>query len=123
MRFVSVLFMVTLWNCKAVGTTSHVQSSLEQLVEAQIGADAIIKKNNTATFALAYKSKDKSVEYLVIRLSDNKVVIKEKISGSVDWEGEMKIKVTVTPGIVKRDSKPEDYVRVIDLSSYIVQKK
>jgi hypothetical protein len=123
MRFLSVFFITTLCSCRAVGTTSHVQTSLEQTIEREIGGDAIIGKNSTATFALAYQSKNKSVEYVVIRLSDLKVVAKERIQGSVTWDGEMKIKVTQTPGIVKLDSKPGDNVKVIDLNNYIIQKK
>ena len=123
MRFLSVLLVATLCCCKAASTSSHEQANLEKIVQAEIGPDATIKKNNASTFALAYKMKDRSVAYMIIRISDLKVVVKEKIQGSVAWDGEMKIKVTQTPGMVKLDSKPEDNVREIDLSNYVIQKK
>jgi hypothetical protein len=123
MRFLSVFFLATLYCCKAASTTSHEQVTLEKITEAEIGPNAVIEKNHTATFALAYRAKDRSVEYIVIRLSDLKIVIKEKIQGSVTWEGEMQIKVTQTPGMVKLNSKPEDNVKIIDLTNYAIQKK
>jgi len=44
-------------------------------------------------------------------------VVKEKIQGSVNWSGEMEIKVIRTPGIVKKNAQPEDNIRVIDLNN------
>ena len=123
MRFLSVFFLITLCGCKAASTSSHEQVALKKIAEAEIGPDAIIEKNHTATFALAYQAKDRTVEYLVVRIADLKIVVKEKIQGSVTWDGEMKIKVTQTPGMVKVDAKPADNVRVIDLNNYAIQKK
>jgi hypothetical protein len=123
MRFLSVLFVATLCCCKAASTTSHEQATFEQIVESEIGANAIIEKNNPLTFALAYHTNNRSVDYLIIRLSDLKIVVKEKIQGSVTWDGAMRIKVITMPGIVKMNSKPEDKVRIIDLNNYVIHKK
>jgi len=123
MRFLSVFFLITLYCCKAASTTSHQQVTLKEIAEAEIGTQATIEKNHAATFALAYQAKDRTVEYLVVRIADLKIVVKEKIQGSVTWDGDMKIKVTQTPGMVKVDAKPEDHVRIIDLNNYAIQKK
>jgi hypothetical protein len=123
MRFLSVALITTLCCCKAASISSLDQATLQKIVESEIGANAIVEKNNPSTFALAYQAKDRSVEFIVIRLMDLKIVVKEKIQGSVTWDRKMNIKVTTTPGIVKINSKPEDNVRVIDLSNYVIQNK
>jgi len=123
MRFFSALLLSTLCCCKAASTTSQEPSSLQKIVASEIGAPASIEKNNSATFALAQQVDNKSVSFLVIRLSDLKIVIKEKITGSVSWSGEMEIKVTRTPGMVKTNEKPEDHIRIINLNNYVIQKK
>jgi hypothetical protein len=123
MRFFLVIFIATLCCCKAASTSSLNQSTLQKIVESELGANAIIEKNNPSNFALAYESKDKTVRFMVVRLSDLKIIIKEKIQGSVTWDKEMKIKVVTIPGIVKANAKPEDNVRVIDLNNYVIQNK
>jgi hypothetical protein len=123
MRFVLIIFFATLCCCKAVSHSSTQQVTLQKLVDGELGPNANIEKNNSSTFAIAYQSKDRSVEFLVIRLLDLKIILKDKIQGSVSWSGDMKIKVFNTPGIVKLNSKPEDYVKIIDLNNYIIQNK
>jgi hypothetical protein len=123
MRFFSALLFFILCCCKAASTSSQEPSSLQKIVTSEIGASAIIEKNNSATFALAQQTENKSVSFLVIRLSDLKIVIKEKIIGSVTWSGEMEIKIIRTPGIVKTNAQPEDNIRVINLNNYVIHKK
>jgi len=123
MRFIFLFFFATLCCCKAASTTSHDQATLQKIVGTEIGAGAIIEKNISSTFALAHQTKDRSVEYLIIRLSDLKIVVREKIQGSVTWSGDMEIKVIKTPGMVKLNSKPEDNVKIINLNNYIIHNK
>src|SRR5260221_6715110 len=115
MRFLFVMFLSTLCCCKAATTSLQNQVTLQKIVDNEIGVNATIEKNSSAAFALAFQVKDRSVEYIVVRLADLKIVVKEKINqGSVTWSGDMRIKVTQTPGIVKMNSKPEDNIRFID---------
>ncbi len=123
MRFLSVALIATLYCCKAAHVSSHQQITLQKIVESEIGANAIVERNNSSTFALASQSRGRSIEFIVIRLIDLKIVVKEKIQGSVTWDREMTIKVTTTPGVVKMNSRPEDNVRVVDLNNYVIQKK
>jgi hypothetical protein len=123
MRFIPAVFIATLCCCKAAGISSSDQSSLQQIVESELGANAKIEKNNTSNFALAHESKDKTVSFIVVRLTDLKIVVKEKIQGSVTWDKAMSIKVTTIPGIVKANAKPEDNVRIIDLNNFAIQSK
>jgi hypothetical protein len=123
MRFFSALFLLTLCCCKAASPSSQEPSSLQKIVDSEIGTHAVIEKNKVETFALAHQTSNTSVEYLVIRLSDLKIVVKEKIQGSVKWSGEMEIKVARMPGIVKKNTQPEDNIRLIDLNNYVIHKK
>jgi hypothetical protein len=123
MRFFSALLLSALCCCKAASTSSQELTPLEKKVHSEVGSPAILEKNKSATFALAYRAKGISVEYLVIRLSDLKAVVKGKIQGSVTWHGDMEIKVMQTPGMVKTNAKPADNVRLINLNNYIVHKK
>jgi len=123
MRFLSVFFLATLFCCKAASNPSNNQATLEKIVETEIGVNAIIKKNNSLTFALASQTNNRSVEYLIIRLSDLKIIIKEKIQGSVTWNGDKEIKVTQIPGTVKMNSRPEDNVKIINLNNYAIPNK
>ena len=123
MRFLSVFFLATLLCCKAASNPSNGQATLEKIVETEIGVNAIIEKNNSSTFALASQTNNRSVEYLIIRLSDLKVVVKEKIQGSVTWNGDKEIKVTQIPGTVKMNSRPEDNVKIINLNNYAIPNK
>lgn len=123
MRFVPALFLSTLCCCKAASPSSQGPASLQEIVDSEIGTHALIEKNKGETFALAYQNGNASVEYLVVRLSDLKIVVKEKIQGSVKWSGDMEITVTRTPGIVKKNARPEDNIRLIDLNNYVIHNK
>ncbi len=92
-------------------------------MESELGTSATVKENTAQTFALAYRSQNRLTDYMVIRLSDFKIVIKEKIQGSVTWSGELQIKESRIPNMVKRNQKPEDNTRLIDLNNYIINKK
>src|SRR5579872_4059758 len=88
---------------------SQAVTTLQKISETEIGADAKIETNKSGTFALISKDKNRSVEYIVVRMADLKVVIKEKIvAGSVIWSGEMQIRESRVPGIIKTNSRAED---------------
>lgn len=124
MRFLSILFLLALCCCKSSTSSKQEQDTLQKIIDTEIGADAKIEKNKQATFVLAYQSQNRSVEYIIVRLTDLKVVIKEKINqGSVTWNGEMQIKVVRTPGMIKKNSKPKDNIQLIDLNNYVINKK
>ncbi|HLZ17263.1 MAG TPA: hypothetical protein VKQ08_09490 [Cyclobacteriaceae bacterium] len=124
MRFLLVLLIATLSCCQAVGIPPQNQDNLQKLIEGEIGTKAIIKKNGTETFALAFQTQNRSVAFIVVRLTDMKVVVKEKIrEGAVTWSGDLQIKVNETPGIVKTDSRPEDHTRLINLNNYVINRK
>src|SRR5437879_1890313 len=93
--------------CKpASKTLSQGDAPLQELVVREIGESATITKNDSKTFALGVLKKDESVRYVVIRLSDNKVVVKNNLRGTVNWDGDMQLSEFRTPGIVKKESKP-----------------
>jgi hypothetical protein len=124
MRFLSIFFLLVLCCCKSSTTAKQKPNTLQKIVDTEIGTGAKIETNKPLTFALAYQSQNRSVEYVIVRLTDLSVVIKEKINqGSVTWNGEMQIKVMRTPGIIKKNLKPENNIQVIDLNNYVINKK
>src|SRR5882724_6158447 len=103
MRFLFVAFL-SLTLCKPINSVKASDSSvntLTRIVHAEIGDHAILEKNSSNTFALGFKSDKSFVKYIVIRLQDNQVVLRDKVHGSVLWLDEMRIKVSRIPGIVK----------------------
>ncbi|HTH55213.1 MAG TPA: hypothetical protein VL728_04160 [Cyclobacteriaceae bacterium] len=120
MRAIAVL--IFLFACKPSSQTlSQNDDPLQKLVQREIGGNSTITKNQSKTFALAIAKKDESVRYVVVRLSDNKAVFKNNIRGTITWSDDLRLNETRTPGIVKKDSKPDDYSRAIDLRQFIKQ--
>ena len=123
MRFFFAL-LVLLCACKPASTNlSQDNKALKKLVTHEIGENATITQNESKTFALGVLGKDESVRYVVIRLSDNKVVVKNIFRGSITWTNDMQLTESVKPGIVKKDSRPGDYSRIIDLNAFLTQTK
>jgi hypothetical protein len=124
MRSFLVLLIATLSCCHAAGISSQNQGNLQKLVEGELGVNATIKKNSAETFALAVQPQSRSIAFIIIRLTDMNVVAREKINnGSVTWGGDMRIKVTETPGMVKTDAKEGDHSRIINLNNYVINRK
>jgi len=107
--------------CKPASKTHSQDDLLQKITYQEIGENATITKNDSKTFALVVLNRDESVRYAVIRLSDNKVAIKNNIRGTISWSGDLQLTEVRTPGIVKKDSKPEDFTRTIDLRQYLTQ--
>ncbi len=123
MRFSSI-FLLLLACCKPAASVQTVgRGTLQSLVDAALGPHATIEKNKSQTFALAYQNQNRETEYVVVRLNDLMVVRKEKIIGSVAWNGEMQLKESLVAGMVKRDSNPNENIRLIDLNNYLIQKE
>lgn len=123
MRVLGVL-VVLFCTCKpASKTLSQDDNLLRKIVGQEIGENATITKNNSKTFALGVVTNDESVRYVVIRLSDNKVVVKNNIRGVISWRADMELNESRTPGIVKKDSRSDDYSRTIDLKQFIAHSK
>jgi hypothetical protein len=115
-----VLIALLICSCKPSATNQSKNNALQKLVDREVSGKAIITKNKPNTFALATLNQDGSVDYVIVRLSDNKVVVKNKIRGSIEWSGDMQISETQTPGMIKKDSKPSDFMKVIDLNQFVL---
>ncbi len=126
LKYLSLVWLFTLCCCKAPASVQKESqtSPLQSLVESKLGANANIEKNISNTFALAYIAENRSISYIVIRLSDLKIVVNSKIErGSITWFKDMELKETRTPGIVKKNTKPDDNIKLIDLAQFVVQKR
>jgi hypothetical protein len=116
------LLLFILSSCQSAIAVQRGQgaSTLQKISETEIGADAKIEKNESGTFALVYKNENRSVTYIVVRMADLKIVINKKvITGSVTWSGDMQIKESTVPGIIKKNSRSDDNIRYIDLKNFI----
>jgi len=119
-----IVALLLLCACKpsSKGQTQD-DDSLLKIIKKEIGEKSTTTKNNSKTFALAYLEEDRTVRYIIVRLSDNTIVVKEKIRGTISWVNDMQIKEMRTPGTVKKDYNPEEYSKVIDLNKYMTQVK
>lgn len=124
MRF---LFFVAVFIFCSCRPSSKGQSpngdALQKIVKQEIGENANTVKNTPNTFALATREREGSIDYVVVRISDHKVVLKGRVRGAIGWSGDMQLKESRTPGMVKNDTKPDEYVKLIDLNQYVVQSK
>jgi hypothetical protein len=98
---------------------------LEVLCQNRLGADAMIEKNKTATFALGKKASEsgsiQQVQFIVIRLADLQVVEEGSVSlAEVVWTGDYEISIQDIPGQVKLNRDENSFVRKIDLKKYIL---
>ena len=125
MRLLTFLFfLLPLGSCKpAASVQTDSLATLQSVVDAELDIHATIEKNKSMTFALAYRNQNRETEYIVVRLKDLMVVRKERLTGSVAWSGEMQLKESAVQGMVKRDSKPSENFRLIDLNNYLIQKE
>ena len=125
MRLLTFLFfLLPLGSCKpAASVQTDSRATLQSVVDAELDIHATIEKNKSMTFALAYRNQNRETEYIVVRLKDLTVVRKERLTGSVAWSGEMQLKESAVQGMVKRDSKPSENFRLIDLNNYLIQKE
>ncbi len=114
----SLLFLsLLILSCKVASP----QQDIDNRITAAIGTGYTIKKNKSNTFALCTKSEAQSLSMYIVRLADVKTIVQEVVPrGAAVWEGDLKIKVTTQPGIIKKDHNPDDYVRIIDLNKYIL---
>ncbi|GHN02955.1 hypothetical protein WSM22_44440 [Cytophagales bacterium WSM2-2] len=121
--FLATFFALTF--CKPSANTTVAQQSPEitKIIQKELGEGASSEANRTNTFVLSFKNDKKSLRYIVIRLSDNQVVVRKKLRGSVTWTGDMLIKESEVPGMIKADSKPGDFIKTIDLNQFVVHRK
>jgi hypothetical protein len=124
MKLFCFALLILIISCKPASKGQSVASdAFQKIVAKELSDKSIVTKNNTNSFALAYQEEDGFIRYIIVRLTDNNVVRKEKIRGSVSWVNDMQIKESIIPGIVKKDAKPDDNTRIIDLNQFIVQAK
>ena len=103
-------------SCK---TSSTPNQNLDKKILDAVGSGFTISKNQSNTFALCTKPSAVSLQYKIVRLSDLKVVIDESIpKGSVVWNGDMKIIIESTPGMVRTD-EPIHNTKIIDLTRFV----
>jgi hypothetical protein len=123
MRSLLLFCLLTLSSCKAaVYEQKDQRSSLQSIVTSELGSVAAIENNKPGTFALAYSINNRSLKYIVVRLADLKIVIRQKIvKGSIAWSEDLQLKETHAPEMVKKNASARDNTRLIDLKNYVVQ--
>lgn len=99
------------------------KKTLETIVMERLGTHATIEKNKNQTFALAYQENHstQAMSYLVIRLSDLKIVEEATRARIIlSWMDTYKIKISITPGILRKD-EPINEPEIIDVTKYIIK--
>jgi hypothetical protein len=118
-----MVFIVLVSSCKPVVTLPVNSKTLASIVMDLLGNDAIIKKNNDQSFALSYKANDTlhSVTYLVIRLSDLKIVEQDTLApATLAWVDTYKIQVRVISGVIRKEGSLSE-PKIIDVTKHFVK--
>jgi len=118
-----ILLIILLSSCKPMAQQMVHEKTLEAIVMERLGTQATIEKNKNQTFALAYQANHstQAVAYLVIRLSDLKIVEEATRARIIlSWMDTYKIKISITPGILRKD-EPINEPEIIDVTKYIVK--
>lgn len=126
MKFLLPFLLVTLcWlNPGASFQQNKPSLSLQSIVTSELGAHTTIENNKSGTFALAYSIHNRSVKYIVIRLTDLKIVVDQKtIRGSIAWNDDMCLKEVHAAEMVKKNADGNENAKLIDLRSFIVRKR
>jgi hypothetical protein len=115
-----LLVFLLLTGCRA----SSQDSRLNDLVTKEIGNDFSIKLNDSKTFALAWNKNQGNVNYVVIKLLTNSIILrKTNIHAEIAWQDDMHIKETVISGVFKKDGSSQATITLINVNDYIENKK
>jgi len=115
--FSTALWIFAFLGCQSIPHAAANQT-LEDVIARELGPGATVEKNQSGTLALAYVEKERNLTYLVVRVADGQMIVKNKIRGSVTWHADQVLKETSVPGIIKADEKATDHTKLIDLSVY-----
>ncbi|MCB0504333.1 MAG: hypothetical protein KDC58_02415 [Cyclobacteriaceae bacterium] len=101
------------------------QVKYQQVAEKSLGAGIDCTKNNSETYVLCVnegtgssEQPRKMLSFMVIRTSDNKVMLEQKVDGgTVNWYSDNEIEVFTIPGIMGRDQTKDDYTLIYNVVS------
>ena len=95
--------------------------SIETLVNETLGPSNI-EFNESKSFAFAYQKEEnisRVTKYMIVRIKDLKIMEQNTCRlGSVKWINDSEIELYCAPGILKIDDDPNQFKRIISISSY-----
>jgi len=101
--------------------TSAGQSSGDSIVsiaKKHLNSDTVERKDNTSkSYSLFYFNDKYITKYIVIRISDSKVVYEGSVRGTVYWVSDTEIKQFAVPEIVRPNEDISRFVKVIDVTN------
>jgi hypothetical protein len=125
MRLIILAIVITISSCTPTATIGSQNNAIEALAQAKLGGNAVIINNKDNTFTLCYKElPGQSISYLIVRLSDTKLVVEDKVSptSSISWRDNFHVEIKIIPGTIKK-TEEEVTSKIIDVSTYLTTKQ
>lgn len=100
-------------------------SKYMQLVTEKLGEHVNCTMNEDETYQLCISETKgtvqqprNSMKYIIIKLSDNSVVLESTVDGgTVDWYNQKMIQVYQTPGIMREDQTRDDFITLYNVET------
>ncbi len=118
MRLLLILFILV--GCK----TSSQDSSLKKIINQELDGDYKIELNDSKTYALAWNKNQSNVNYVVVKLSTNSIILKKvNIHAEVTWHDDLHIKEITKSGQFKKDGSATNEIKLINVNDFTEAKK
>jgi len=121
-KLIPVLFVGWFVSCASQPKTTN-SSSIEDVVVSKIGKSFLLTENENKTFVLYQQKPEgdhaaKNYKYLVIRKSDNVIMISGSYQlGYVKWVSNKAIEVLSLPSVIEQDEAKFKKVIIVDRES------
>jgi len=124
-----VILVFLLPSCGALKTSNLTQvdeSKYRRLAMEKLGEeDVTFTINGADTYVLCtsevkgtVQQPRNNINYLVINLSDNTIVLENRVNGgTVSWYNEKIIQVYLTPGVIRKDQTRDDFITLYNVET------
>lgn len=126
MKNAFILILLFAAGCATVKTTTTSDQTPEyqKVAFSLLGEDLTYTMNEPQSYVLCVKEMPgtsqqprNSISFVVIDLSNNQMVIKQKLTGgTVGWYSDYEIEVFQTPGMVRHDQSKDDFTTIYNVT-------
>ncbi len=123
-----IVLGVTVISCGSAKLSASTPDSTEtykKVVVNKLGEGVLYIANKSNSYMLCIKETKGSslqprnnINYLVINLSDNTIVLENRVNGgTVSWYNEKMIQVYLTPGVIRKDQTRDDFITLYNVET------
>lgn len=124
---ISIAFLVLLSACGGtkISNTSgqETKQTFQEMATKKLGTDVTYTMNDSKSYVLCVKEVKgtpqqprNSISFVVIKLSDNAVVLEQKFEGgTVGWYSDKEVEAFRTPGTMRDDQTQDDYTTLYNV--------